>query len=212
VARSDHPAGRRYPAATPGLRLRPQRRNGTTRARALSCRAGRRDLARSARLGGPSDATSTTSPDAGTLSSQCQEGVSIQQERPGRAALPPPGGAQAVASTPSRGHAAARARLRHPRHCRARSPGYRWGATCRPAAAAWPDRSGTAYLHVPDVQIASYSAVFRATRSDRCCSELSRWACSNGGNWRCSRTWGWTADQSYVSVTVVRDGSVAPRS
>ena len=61
-------------------------------------------------------------------------------------------------------------------------------------------------------QIGSYGAVFRATRSDRCCSELSRWSCPNGGNWRYSRTWGGTADQSYVSVTVVRDGPVASRS
>ncbi|MEA3217590.1 MAG: hypothetical protein QOJ19_3746 [Acidimicrobiia bacterium] len=29
--------------------------------------------------------------------------------------------------------------------------------------------------------------------------------------WMYSRTWGETADQSYVSVTVVRDGPVASR-
>src|SRR6202011_3195783 len=49
-------------------------------------------------------------------------------------------------------------------------------------------------------------------RSDRCCNELSRCSGPNGGNWRYSRTWGGTADQSYVSVTVVRDGPVASRS
>jgi hypothetical protein len=32
------------------------------------------------------------------------------------------------------------------------------------------------------------------------------------GKWRYSRTWGGIADQSYVSVTVVRDGPVATRS
>ena len=69
------------------------------------------------------------------------------------------------------------------------------------------------HLHHALLEIAgSYGAVFRATRSDRCCTELSRWSCPNGGNWRYSRTWGGTADQSYVSVTVVRDGPVASMS
>ena len=62
---------------------------------------------------------------------------------------------------------------------------------------------------VPDETLTSPTY---ATRSDRCCSELSRWSGPNGGNWRCSRTSGGTADQSYVSVTVVRDGPVASRS
>ena len=51
-----------------------------------------------------------------------------------------------------------------------------------------------------------------AARSDRCCRELSRWSSSNGGNWISSRTWGGTADQSYVSVTLVCDGPAASRS
>jgi len=44
------------------------------------------------------------------------------------------------------------------------------------------------------------------------CSELSRWSCPNGGNRMYSGTSGGTADQSYVSVTVVRDMAVASRS
>ena len=78
--------------------------------------------------------------------------------------------------------------------------GAKWHATEPPS----PPNAG--------VTSGNYGAVFRATRSDRCCSELSRWSCPNGGNWRYSRTSGGTADQSYVSVTVVRDGPVASRS
>ncbi len=48
--------------------------------------------------------------------------------------------------------------------------------------------------------------------SFRCRSELSRWSGLNGGNWMCSRSDCGTADQSYESVTVVRDGPVAARS
>ena len=47
-----------------------------------------------------------------------------------------------------------------------------------------------------------------ATRSDRCCSELSRWSGANGGPWRYGRTWaGQVTSRAPASPSSARDRS-----